>query len=266
MVQRICIAGATGWAGSALAAAVAAADDMQLVGAVARSTAGRKLGEVLGIENADVIISDCAATALENPCDIFVEFTKPDVARANILQAVEKGSAVVVGTSGLTDADYAEIGAAALENETGVLAVGNFALTVVLLQKFARMAARHIAHWEVIDYAGHLKPDAPSGTARELAHTLSTVGPSEIGVPLDQISGPKESRGATLGGTQVHSVRLPGYVISAEVLFGLPDERLTLRHDAGGSAQPYVGGAMLAIRKAGSFKGLKRGLDSVMDF
>ena len=61
-------------------------------------------------------------------------------------------------------------------------------------------------------------------------------------------------------------MRLPGYVISVEVLFGMPDQRLSLRHDSGTSAEPYVEGALLAIRKVGSFIGLRRGLDSVMEF
>ena len=74
-----------------------------------------------------------------------------------------------------------------------------------------------------------------------------------------------ETRGARVGGSQVHSIRLPGYNISAEVIFGLPDQRLTLRHDAGGSAQPYVDGALVAIRKVHTFVGLRRGLDSVLD-
>jgi 4-hydroxy-tetrahydrodipicolinate reductase len=60
-------------------------------------------------------------------------------------------------------------------------------------------------------------------------------------------------------------VRLPGYVIAAEVVFGMPDQRLTIRHDAGSSARPYVDGALLAIRKVSSLTGLYRGLDCVLD-
>jgi 4-hydroxy-tetrahydrodipicolinate reductase len=66
-------------------------------------------------------------------------------------------------------------------------------------------------------------------------------------------------------GMQVHSVRLPGFIISLEAIFGLEDEKLTIKHEAGSSAKPYVGGALLAIRKVSSFIGLRRGLDSVMD-
>jgi 4-hydroxy-tetrahydrodipicolinate reductase len=183
-----------------------------------------------------------------------------------VLQALATGAHVVVGTSGLTDEDYAEIDQTAKAEGRGVLAAGNFALTAVLLLKFATLAARHIPHWEVIDYAGATKIDAPSGTARELAYRLGKVRQPKLAVPVDQTVGPRESRGAGLNGCQVHSVRLPGYVASVEAIFGLPDMQLSLRHDAGTSAQPYVDGTLLAIRKVSTLNGLHRGLDSVMDF
>lgn len=50
----------------------------------------------------------------------------------------------------------------------------------------------------------------------------------------------KASRGANLNEVQVHSVRLPGHVISIETIFGLKDEKLSIRHDSGASAEPYV--------------------------
>jgi len=117
----------------------------------------------------------------------------------------------------------------------------------------------------IIDYAHDDKKDAPSGTALELAARLSRIRPSELTIPLDQTQGIIESRGARLSESQIHSVRLPGYTISAEIIFGLPDQRLSIRHDSGTSAQPYVGGALLAIREVSSFVGLRRGLDSVLD-
>jgi 4-hydroxy-tetrahydrodipicolinate reductase len=65
-------------------------------------------------------------------------------------------------------------------------------------------------------------------------------------------------------GTQVHSIRLPGFVVSTEVVFGLPDERLTIRHDAGGTAEPYVAGTLIAVRRASGLVGLTRGLDTLL--
>jgi 4-hydroxy-tetrahydrodipicolinate reductase len=86
-----------------------------------------------------------------------------------------------------------------------------------------------------------------------------------VTVPIDQTMGPRESRGATVSGSQVHSLRLPGFVISAEVLFGMPDQRLSIRHDSGNSAVPYVDGALLAIRRVSTLVGVHRGLDAVLD-
>lgn len=206
------------------------------------------------------------AEALKTGPDVFVEYTKPDVAKFHILSALKSGAHVVVGTSGLSSEDYDEINGVAQEVNRGVLAVGNFALTAVLLQKFAEMAARYIPHWEIIDYAHAEKKDAPSGTARELANRLSQVQEAKLEVPLAEIAGPKESRGARLQGTQVHSVRLPGYVISVDAIFGMPDQKLIIRHESGSSAEPYVSGALLAIREVSQLVGVHRGLDSVMKF
>jgi 4-hydroxy-tetrahydrodipicolinate reductase len=263
---RICLAGATGWAGSALSRGIFEAPDMELVSAISRSHAGQVLGEVIGIKGLTTPVFATAPDALETRPDVFVEYTKPDVARSHILSALRSGAHVVVGTSGLSEDDYREIDAVAQELKRGVLAVGNFALTAVLLQKFAEIAAIYISHWEIIDYAHSDKVDAPSGTARQLASRLSKIRESQLDVPLDSIDGPRESRGARLHGSQIHSVRLPGYIISLDIIFGMPDQKLILRHESGSSAEPYVNGALLAIRKVGILVGVHRGLDSVMDF
>ncbi|MCK4986904.1 MAG: 4-hydroxy-tetrahydrodipicolinate reductase [Desulfobacterales bacterium] len=266
MSIRVCLAGATGWAGSSLARAIHQADDMEIVAAISRTHAGKSLGDALQMPEISLPVSSTAEDALSETCDVFVEYTKPDIAKHNILLALEAGAHVVVGTSGLTDDAYSEIDETAKSKDRGVLACGNFALTVVLLQKFAEMAARHIPHWEIVDYAHSGKMDVPSGTARELSHRLGQIRHSALDISLEEIQGPRETRGASLNGTQVHSIRLPGYVISTEVIFGMPDQKLILRHEAGASSEPYVSGAMLAIRKVGTFTGLKRGLDSVMEF
>jgi len=265
MTISVCIAGATGWAGSELARAVAGAPDLVLVAAVARKHAGRVLGEVVGEPRLSARIHASVVEALAAPCDVLVEYTKPDVAKRNILHALEHGAHVVVGTSGLTDGDYVEIDTLAREKRRGVLACGNFALTAVLLQKFAEAAARLIPQWEIIDYAHDDKVDAPSGTVRELAHRLSKIRAPEPTIPVGETVGPREARGATVSGSQVHSLRLPGFVIGAEAIFGMPGQRLTIRHDALSSARPYAEGALLAIRKVSGLVGVRRGLDSVLD-
>ena len=247
---RVCVAGVTGWAGSAVAEAVEAADDLELVSGVSRSDLASfsSVGEAL-----DAV-----------PADVLVDYTDATVVRANVLAAIERGAAAVVGSSGLTAEDYDEIDAAARARGVGVVAAGNFSLTATLLLRFASEAARQLEAWEVIDYASFTKPDAPSGTSRELAERLGTVRAPAVGVPVADTHGSREARGATVAGTQVHSLRLPSFTVSTEVVFAAAGERLSIRHDAGESPVPYVAGTLLAIRAVPDRTGLERGLDRLL--
>jgi 4-hydroxy-tetrahydrodipicolinate reductase len=265
MKLNVCVAGASGWVGKPLCQALSATDDLKLVGAVSRTHQGHNLKDVLAESNFDLTISGSVSEALETPTDVMVDYTKADVVRTNVMTAISKGVHVVIGSSGLTDEDFTDINQAALDQKVGVLAAGNFAITAVLLQRFACEAAKYLAHWEIIDYASDAKKDAPSGTARELAFRLSEIRKPEIIHPLDDTIGARDSRGTTLNGTQIHSLRLPSYVISIETIFGAKDERLTLRHDAGSGAEPYIQGTLLAIRKVRDHVGLIRGLDRIMN-
>lgn len=266
MAIKVCLAGATGWAGAPLARGIFAVSDLELVAAVSKSHGGETLGSVIDQEENTTPISSTVAEALLTNPDVFIEYTHPNVAKDNILLALQQGCHVLVGTSGLSEDDYWEIDEAARTAEKGVLACGNFSLTAVLFQKFAEMAAKHIPQWEIIDYASSTKIDSPSGTARELAYRLSKIRESHLDVPLDEGQGPQGIRGARLNGTQVHAIRLPGYVLSNDVIFGMPGQKLVIKHEAGASAQPYVDGALLGVRKVSGLVGLHRGLASVMEF
>ncbi len=260
---RICIAGATGWTGSALVRAVLEAADLKLTGAVARSAAGDDIGAALGGDAVGVTVSAAVAEALGD-ADVLIDYTSHVAVMDNALAAIERGVPVVIGTSGLTAAQFDQIDAAARARDVGVIAAGNFSLTAAMAQAGALLAARHLPQWEIIDYASSGKPDVPSGTARELAERLAAVREPLIGRPLDEIAGPREARGATVAGSQVHSLRLPSFVVSTEIVFGLPDERLVIRHDAGGTPAPYVAGTLLAARAAPGRVGLTRGLDTLL--
>jgi 4-hydroxy-tetrahydrodipicolinate reductase len=249
-VIRVCVAGITGWTGSAVAEAVAAADDLELVAGAARSDREQfsSVAEALDAVEADVL----------------VDYTHAAVVKENVLAALEREVGVVVGSSGLTAEDYAEIDRLAHEQGVGVIAAGNFSVTAALVLRFATEAARHLPYREIIDYASASKEDAPSGTSRELAERLADVRAPAVGVPLDETHGALEARGATVAGTQVHSLRLPSFTVSTEVVFAAAGERLSLRHDAGESAAPYVAGTLLAIRALPGRVGLTRGLDRLL--
>ena len=260
---KICLAGATGWTGRALALAIRQSDDFQLVSAVARQTAGQDLGQVLeGNEWGVPVVSD-HKSALEG-ADVLIDYTSHDCVKANILLGIEHGVHGIVGSSGLTASDFADIDHAARAQSVGVVAAGNFAITAALAQAAALLVAQHLPRWEVIDYASATKPDVPSGTARELAERLSAVHRPEFDIAPSDIAGPQEARGADIDGTQVHSLRLPGFVVATETVFGMPDERLTIRFDAGNSPMPYVAGTLSAAKAVVHRVGLVRGLDTLL--
>jgi 4-hydroxy-tetrahydrodipicolinate reductase len=252
-VTRVCVAGSTGWTGSAVAAGVEAAEDLELVSGVSRSFAGK-----------DGVYPTVAEALTAVPADVLVDFTSAEAVKRNVDAALEAGVAVVVGSSGLTASDYDEIDARARSTGVGVIAAGNFSLLAALLLRAAVEAARHVGAWEIVDYASPGKPDVPSGTARELAERLEDVRQPALERPLDTLQGPVEARGATVGGTQVHSVRLPSFTVSTEIVFAAPGERLVLRHDPGESPEPYVAGTLYAIRAVPGRIGLTRGLDRLL--
>jgi 4-hydroxy-tetrahydrodipicolinate reductase len=267
MPLRLVVAGATGWVGRALLPAVAAATDLELAAAVARSRAGEDAGLAVGLAPLGVTLAATLDEALAIPSDVVIDYTKPHVVKGHALAALAAGRHVVVGTSGLTADDYAEIDAAARAAGRGVIAAGNFSVTATLLRKFALEAARFVADVEIIDYASAAKPDVPSGTGRELAEALSAVRRPGTSKPVEDLTGLKETRGATVARptpVQVHSVRMPSFVLSCEAIFGAPDERLVIRHDAGSSAAPYVAGTLLAARKVVERVGLTRGMETLL--
>jgi 4-hydroxy-tetrahydrodipicolinate reductase len=229
---------------------VEAAEDLELVGGVSRSDPA----SFSSVEEA----LDAA------PADVLVDYTHASAVRGNVVAAVERGVGVVVGSSGLSAADYADIDERARAQNVGVIAAGNFSLTAALLLRFAEEAARHLASWELIDYSSLGKADAPSGTSREVAERLESVRAPAGGVPVGDTVGAPEARGATVGATQVHSLRLPSFSVSTEIVFGGDDERLSIRHDAGSTPAPYVAGTLLAIRALPGRVGVTRGLDQLI--
>src|SRR2546423_5416567 len=230
---RVLIAGVTGWAGAPLAQAVGAATDLTVAGGIAR-------------HDADYTSVADAVAAVE--ADVLVDYTSAAAVRANVDAALAGGLHVVVGSSGLTDADYEAIDATARAAGLGVIAAGNFSVLAATLLHAATVAAAHVEHWEVIDYGSAAKPDVPSGTSRELAERLAEVHEAAPAEHDADLIGPPEARGASVAGTRVHSLRLPGYVVSTDVILATPHERLVVRHEAGSSPDPYVAGTLLAIR------------------
>jgi 4-hydroxy-tetrahydrodipicolinate reductase len=261
---RVCFAGVTGWTAPPIVAAIDAADDLSLSCGVSRSTSGRILAEATASRSDGYIYASVAEALQSTKVDVLVDYTSAAAVKHNVLTAVRAGVHVVIGSSGLTSDDYAELDRLSRDRGVGVVAAGNFSIMAAILKRAAALAAQHLQHWEILDYASAGKPDVPSGTSRELAETLAEVRIPQSAVPLQELDGPVEARGAEVAGTRIHSVRLPSFAVTTEIVFGGAGERLVMRHDPGESPEPYVAGTLLAIRRAVDVPGVRRGLDSLL--
>jgi 4-hydroxy-tetrahydrodipicolinate reductase len=263
-MTNICFAGVTGWTAPPILAAIHQAEDLHLVAGVSRGAAGLSLAEATGIDTPGQVHATVADALRATSVDVLVDYTSAGAVKGNVLAAIGAGTHVVVGSSGLTAEDYAELDELARFRGVGVIAAGNFSVMAAVLRRAAALAAEHLEHWEILDYASDEKPDVPSGTARELAETLADVREPRSAIPLERLQGPVEARGAEVAGTRVHSLRLPGYVVTTEIVFAGRGERLVMRHDPGLTPSPYVEGTLLAIRNVAGTSGLRRGLDSLL--
>jgi 4-hydroxy-tetrahydrodipicolinate reductase len=263
-VIKVCFAGVTGWTAAPIVAAINASDDLILSCGVSRSAAGQTLADTTDSQSNGPIYASVSEALQSAEVDVLVDYTSATAVRENVWTAVQAGVHVVVGSSGLTASDYEELDRLARDRGIGVVAAGNFSIMAAILQRAAALAAEHLDNWEIVDYASADKPDVPSGTSRELAEILAEVRTPRSAMPLSQLSGPVEARGAEVAGTRIHSVRLPGFVVCTEIIFGGAGERLIMRHDPGGSPDPYVDGTLLAIRKVADVPGVRRGLASLL--
>jgi 4-hydroxy-tetrahydrodipicolinate reductase len=262
---RVCVAGVTGWVGSVLAPAILTQSDLVLTSAVARTPAGKTVGETLGCKSDVQIRSTVAEAIAKDEFDVLVDYTSVKTVFANVQAAVAAKKNVVVGTSGLTEDQFRVLDSQARERNVGVLVGGNFAITAVLAQVFATCAARYIDSWEIIEYGPHNKKEAPGWTSQELATRLAKAASPKHPLVPESVVGDVRARGATVLGTQLHSIRVPGFVMSFETILGSSNEQLTIRHDSGIGADPYIAGTLLAVRKIANIKGMRDGLDSILD-
>jgi 4-hydroxy-tetrahydrodipicolinate reductase len=261
---KVCIAGITGWAARPIAAAIEEAGDLALTSGVSRSAAGQTLATAVGVAATGVVYSTVAEALDSTHVDVLVDYTSATAVKDNVWASIHAGVHVVIGSSGLTARDYEELDRLARDRGVGVIAAGNFSVMAAILCRAATMAARYLDHWEVIDYASDGKSDVPSGTSRELAETLAEIRRPKPAVASSELQGPAEARGTEVAGTRIHSVRLPSFVVTTEIVFGGPGERLIMRHDPGLSPDPYVAGTLLAVRSVADVPGVRRGLDSLL--
>ena len=259
---RVVVQGAQGRMGQVILSGLCREPDMEVVGAaeVAVTT------QYLPLHNGTGQIpfsSDLQYLLSQSHPDVLVDFSVASATMAAVPVAAKQGVNLVIGTTGLSSHDIAEIERIAKESNVGVVVAPNFALGAVLLMHLAQIAAKHFDYAEIIELHHNQKVDAPSGTALATARLMAEAR----GSPFLHATAQKETLSGTRGGESegvtIHSVRLPGLQAHQEVLFGAPGQTLSLRHDAL-SRECYLPGIIMAIKEVVKHKGLIYGLDRLL--
>ena len=231
--MRVAVAGATGRLGAPVCTAIEAAEDLTLVARIARSLDGAGYGC-----HASVAEALAASTV-----DVLVDLTQPAAVAANVGTAIDAGVACVIGTTGLSAPQQAELGARAKARGVALFYGPNFAIGAVLMMQFAVEAARHLPACAIVEEHADTKLDRPSGTALHTADLIEATGARR---------------------PEISSLRLPGLVANQAVVFGADAQTLTLRHDTT-SREAFVPGVLLAIRRLATLPvGLTVGLDQLL--
>ncbi|WP_438836418.1 4-hydroxy-tetrahydrodipicolinate reductase [Streptococcus pluranimalium] len=195
--------------------------------------------------------------------DVWVDFTMPKVAYENTRFAIENSFAPVVGTTGFTEEQIADLIALSSEKSLGGLIAPNFAIGAILLMEFAAKASQYFPELEIIELHHDKKKDAPSGTAIKTAELIAENRQLKAQGAADEEELMSGARGAEYDGFRIHSIRLPGLVAHQEVIFGAQGEGLTLRHDSYDRSS-FMSGVNLGIKEVVKRDTLVYGLEKLL--
>jgi 4-hydroxy-tetrahydrodipicolinate reductase len=257
---RVAICGINGRMGREVRAGLSQDPEVTVVGGSARRAADGLSG-FMGVP----VVVTLEALLDRVPVDVVVDFTAAEPAARNAAVALTRATPIVIGTSGLTDTDLVTIDDLAREHSVGALVAPNFAIGANLLLQFARLASKFLGAAEIIETHHDAKIDAPSGTALMIAQAMRAArGEAFAGdqVTRHVVAG---ARGGVAADVHIHSLRLPGFVASHQVIFGGPGQSLTLRHDSIGR-DSFVPGVIYAEKHIHGLVGLVFGLDKLMGF
>ena len=177
---------------------------------------------------------------------------------------MNKGIKIVIGTTGLKDEQIDELKKLSKEKNTGCLIAPNFSTGAVLMMMFAQQAAKYFDNAEIIELHHNQKKDAPSGTAIKTALMMSQAKDTFKKGNCPETETIEGSRGGTsYSDIQIHSVRMPGYIASQEVIFGSSGQIFTIRHDSM-DRKCYMGGVLLAVKHIAANNDFVYGLENIM--
>jgi 4-hydroxy-tetrahydrodipicolinate reductase len=257
---KVVVQGALGRVGREVVNTLCHEPETQVVGAVELNITENSLplpdssGTVPLSSDLDYILTSCQP-------DVLVDFTIVHATMPAVRIATKRGVNLVIGTTGLTADDIAEIDRLSLAHQVGAVVAPNFALGAVIMMYLAKVAAKYFDYAEIIELHHHLKADTPSGTALSTAKAMAEAKDKPFSVPEQRKA--SNSRGEQVEGVTIHSVRLPGLMAHQEIILGGPGQTLSIRHDTI-NRECYMPGVTLAIKEVVKRKGLIYGLDTLL--
>ncbi|MYG94351.1 MAG: 4-hydroxy-tetrahydrodipicolinate reductase [Acidimicrobiia bacterium] len=255
-MYKVGVLGAGGRMGAAVCEAVAADSDLDLVAAVDPHCTGLSAGDLVTVNEREVL--------LDAGAEVVVDFTIASAARDNLVWLASQNIHAVVGTTGFSDADLAQFQAAFEFANRACIIAPNFAISAVLMMRFAELAAPYFDTAEVVELHHDAKIDAPSGTARLTVEKMAAASTQWVPDSTVQELLPGARGAAGTAGIRVHSVRMRGMVAHHEVILGSQGQTLTIRQDSLDRSS-FMPGVLAAVKAAPSHFGLIVGLESVLN-
>lgn len=259
---RVVINGALGKMGQEITKAIVPEPGLKVVGAVEKEVTQQYL-PLPEISELVPFSSDLGSLLKSCNPDVVVDFTKAEASIAAARIATKQKVNLVIGTTGLSEENLAEIEQLCQANRVGAVVAPNFSLGAALLIHLAKFAAKFFDHAEIMEMHHDKKVDAPSGTAIATAKAMLQTHGKPFIHPKAEREILDSTRGGQMDGIAIHSLRLPGFMAGQEVIFSGAGEILSLRHEAI-SRECYMPGIILAIKEVTKHKGLIYGLDALL--
>ena len=259
---RVVINGAFGRMGQEITRAVVREPGLRAVGAVEKEVTQQYL-PLTEVSELILLSSDLASLLKSCDADVVVDFTNAEASMAAARIALKQKVSIVIGTSGLSEENLAEVARLCQANKVGAIVAPNFSLGAALLIHLSKLAAKFFDHAEIIEMHHDKKADAPSATAIATARGMLETHGKPFVYPQVVREVVSNTRGGQMDGIAIHSLRLPGFVAGQEVVFSGAGETLTLRHDII-SRECFLPGIILAIKEVTKRKGLTYGLDALL--
>jgi len=259
---KVVVNGALGRMGSEVLSALCRHSQLEPAGAVDKMASEEKLS--LPDKSRSIPLSSDLEAILEltHP-DVMVDFSMAEATLPAVRIAAKHKVNLVIGTTGLSTENLAEIDQLATANGIGAIVAPNFALGAVVMIHLAKIAAKYFEWAEIVEMHHEKKLDAPSGTAISTAKSMLEARGKPFLYSKAQKETLNNTRGGELDGIAIHSMRLPGLMAHQEVILGTDGQTLTIRHDTI-NRECYMPGVVLAVQKVGEIKGLTYGLDTLL--